>query len=130
VKLPITHASLLLSCFISGPNILLTIQLVTYLLQKKHSGLTQPYVGQLRLKHHIREAEIIIQVEVFWVVMSCSVKSLHPKDWGSMVLWNTLVSYHNTTQCHNPEDLNLNLHHCEDLPSRRNQHVGVIIPVS
>jgi hypothetical protein len=24
-----------------------------------------------------------------------------------------LVSYHNTAQHHNPEDLDLNLHHCE-----------------
>jgi hypothetical protein len=29
-----------------------------------------------------------------------------------------LVSYHNATRHHNPEDLNFNLHRCENLKSR------------
>jgi hypothetical protein len=28
-----------------------------------------------------------------------------------------LVSYHSTTQCHNPEELDMNLHCCENLKS-------------
>jgi hypothetical protein len=31
-----------------------------------------------------------------------------------------LVSYHNTTWHHNPEDIDLNLHCCENLISHRN----------
>jgi len=30
----------------------------------------------------------------------------------------TLVSYHNTTRRHNPEDFDLNLHRCESLKTR------------
>jgi hypothetical protein len=29
-----------------------------------------------------------------------------------------LVSYHNATSCHNPEDIDLDLHSCENLKSR------------
>jgi hypothetical protein len=31
----------------------------------------------------------------------------------------TVVSYHNTTWCHNPEELNLKHHHCESLKTCR-----------
>jgi hypothetical protein len=45
-----------------------------------------------------------IQVDVFWVVTSCSVvvESLKMETEGSS---ETLVSNYNTTRSHNPEDL-------------------------
>jgi hypothetical protein len=38
----------------------------------------------------------------------------NPEDGGNMDL-ETLVSYHNTTRRHNPEDLDMNLHRRENL---------------
>jgi len=48
------------------------------------------------------------QVEVFWVMTPCSVvvKVARP--------FEALVTYHNTTRPHNPEDLDLNLHRGEN----------------
>jgi hypothetical protein len=40
---------------------------------------------------------VMFQVKVFWVAMLCS----------TVQTPETPVSYHNTTQFHNPEDLNL-----------------------
>jgi len=37
----------------------------------------------------------------------------------------TLVSYHSTTRRHNPEDLDLNLHHNGDIRYRRSTPVSV-----
>jgi hypothetical protein len=68
-----------------------------------------------------------IQIVVFWIVMLCSVvigyqhfrgpcwHHLHTYNGGSMVHQNTGL-YH-TTHHHNPEDLDLNHHHCENLIS-------------
>jgi hypothetical protein len=44
----------------------------------------------------------------------------------------TLVSYHNTPWCHGPEDLHLNLHHCESLKPNitvpyTNVYVNIVI---
>jgi len=37
----------------------------------------------------------------------------------------TLVSYNNTTRCHNPEDLDLNLYRRENLKSRKKNAVSI-----
>jgi len=46
-----------------------------------------------------------IQVGVFWVVTPCSDVVGQWRQHGPL---QTLVSYHNTTRHHNPEDHNLN----------------------
>jgi len=51
----------------------------------------------------------VIQVEVFWVVTTCSVVE------GYQRISETLVSCYNTTRLHNPEDLYMNLHRRENL---------------
>jgi len=48
------------------------------------------------------------QVEVFWVMTPCS---------GNVDLWN-MVSCHNTTRRHNPEDLDLKNHRRENFKTR------------
>jgi hypothetical protein len=56
---------------------------------------------------------VIFQVDVFWAVMPYSVEVGYQCFRGpSMkveVAWisETLISYHNTAQCHNSEDLDL-----------------------
>jgi hypothetical protein len=51
-----------------------------------------------------------IQIDVFWVATPCSVVGYRlfrdPEAWSS----ETSVFYHNNTQRHNPEDLDLNCH--------------------
>jgi len=50
------------------------------------------------------EQYVNIQVEIFWTVIGTVLRGA--------------VSYYNTTRCHNPEDRDLNLHHCENPKSR------------
>jgi hypothetical protein len=63
-----------------------------------------------------------IQVEVFWVVMPCTVVVVYQHFRGLCftlkmeTVWTSemLVYYHHTTQYHIPEDLDLN-HHCHEI---------------
>jgi hypothetical protein len=53
---------------------------------------------------------VIIQVEFFWVVTLYSAGEDHAASIFRMKM-ETVVSCHNTTRPHNPENLDLNLHH-------------------
>jgi hypothetical protein len=72
----------------------------------------------------------MFQVEVFWIVTMRSVIVGYQRFGGLCCLclqgevkmktaWTsqTTTSFHNTTQRHNPEDLDLNLHHRKNLKS-------------
>jgi hypothetical protein len=81
--------------------------------------------------HYLQQTEQATQVKVFWVVTLCNIVVGYQYFRGSCYLQlknftlkmetartsETLISYYNTTQCYNPEDLNLNLHHHENLKS-------------
>jgi hypothetical protein len=74
---------------------------------------------------------VMFQVEVFWIVVTpCGVVVGYQCFGGPCFLhlqgevkkeaaWTSeTLSYHNSTWCHNnPEELNLNLHKCENLRS-------------
>jgi len=53
-------------------------------------------------------------MDVFWDVTPCNFVVL---DIHAVSTSETSVSYHNTTRRHNPEDLDLNLHHRKSLKS-------------
>jgi len=57
-----------------------------------------------------------VSVKVFWTVTLCGVVVEYQYFRGAYSLlkmeMETLVSYLNSTWCHNPEDLNVNLHCC------------------
>jgi hypothetical protein len=67
-----------------------------------------------RARHWTLTWATCLQVEVFWVVTLCNVE-----NGGSMELWNVGILPQNT-KLHgvNPEDLDLNHRHCENLITR------------
>jgi hypothetical protein len=76
--------------------------------------------------HDITEFKSIFKV-LFWVLIPCSVVVEYQHFRGSCCFhlhfilkmeaaqFSKMVSYHNTTWNQNPENLNLNLHCCENL---------------
>jgi len=64
----------------------------------------------------------VLQVEVFWVMTPCNAVvryqlsrgpcylHIQSEVGGTKVLWNVGILQHNTTRCHNPEDLYFNHH--------------------
>jgi len=58
-----------------------------------------------------------LQAEVFWVVTLFSLASIFTLKLEVTRSSKTMVSYHNDTWCHSPEDLNLKFQCCENLKS-------------
>jgi hypothetical protein len=88
----------------TSPANLISLNLITLVMNAISMDGSGNFGTKIKYASFETFSAVMIQVEVFWVVKSCSVVTGYQRFRGPCCL-HLQVSYHNATQCHNPQDL-------------------------